>query len=241
MKSPSRAAREIAEWAMNFVILLFATTTIAQPFVVPTGSMENTVLVGDHLIVDKLAYAPPDSLARLILPYSDIKRGDVIVFRYPLNLRENYVKRVIGAPGDRVRIRGKQVFINGTPLEEPYKVVRSGFGAPYLDEFPSLPPALFPIYDRGADMLRDHVVGGELVVPAGSYFAMGDNRDNSSDSRFWGLVPRENIIGKPWIIFWSYDAPTDHLTGVVNAEHLKDLALNFFSKTRWDRTMRVVR
>ena len=224
---------------MNLVILLFATTTVAQPFVVPTGSMENTVLIGDHLIVDKLAYAPPDSLARLILPYSEVKRGDVIVFRYPLNLRENYVKRVIGVPGDRVRIRGKQVFVNGVPLEEPYKVVRSGFALPYLDEFPSQPP-LMRIYDRGEAMLRDHVVRGELVVPPGSYFAMGDNRDNSSDSRFWGLVPRENIIGKPWIIFWSYDAPTDDFTGVVNVDHVKDLALNFFTKTRWDRTLRVV-
>jgi signal peptidase I len=240
MKNSSRAAREIAEWAVNLVILLFATTTIAQPFVVPTGSMENTVLVGDHLLVDKLAYAPPDSLSRLILPYSEVKRGDVIVFRYPLNLRENYVKRVIGVPGDRVRIRAKQVFVNGRPLEEPYKVVRSGLGVPYLDEFPSQPPDLIHIYDRGEAMLRDDVVSGELVVPPGSYFAMGDNRDNSSDSRFWGLVPRENIIGKPWVIFWSYDAPTDDFTGVVNVDHVKDLALNFFTKTRWDRTLRVV-
>jgi signal peptidase I len=232
-------AREAAEWAVNLVILLFATTTIAQPFVVPTGSMEGTVLIGDHIVVDKLAYAPQGPVSKYILPYSPIRRGDIIVFRYPLNLNEHYVKRVIGLPGDRLKIVSKQVFINGSALSEPYTQHITPYLADYRDNFPAEPLPDLP--ERARDMLRDHVANGELVVPDGQYFAMGDNRDNSADSRFWGFVPRQNITGKPLVIFWSYDAPTDHLSEAVSLDHLKDLALNFFSKTRWSRTLQMVR
>ena len=240
MKKTSGAVREIAEWTINVLILLFATTTIAQPYVVPTGSMENTVLIGDHLIVDKMTCAPQGALGRSVLPHSEVKRGDIIVFRYPLNLKETYVKRVIGVPGDRVRLRAKQSFVNGQALAEPYKVTIPGAGVPYLDDFPAEPPALAPVAERALNMLRENVVNGELVVPPGSYFVLGDNRDNSADSRSWGLVPRENIVGKPWIVFWSYDAPTADFNGLFNLEHLKDLALNFFTKTRWSRTLKRV-
>ncbi|MBI1791093.1 MAG: signal peptidase I [Acidobacteria bacterium] len=234
-----RVAREVSEWAVNILILLFATTTIAQPFVVPTGSMENTVLIGDHLIVDKLAYSPPGAISRYILPYTPVKRGDIIVFRYPLNLKENYVKRVIGMPGDRLKIRDRQVYLNGAKIDEPYKRHIREWTDLYRDNFPTDPPPHLP--ERARAMLRDHVAGGELVVPPDHYFAMGDNRDNSADSRYWGLVPRENIVGKPLLIFWSYDAPTGELVDVINFDHLKDLALNFFVKTRWERTFRLVR
>lgn len=244
-KKPLRREKDsrhfLAEWAVTILILLFGTTTVLQAFVVPTGSMENTVLIGDHMFVDKLAYAPGGSFSRKLLPYQEVKRGDIIVFRYPLDLRQNYVKRVIGLPGDHIRIRDKRVEVNGRSVEEPYKVLIPAQTSSYLANFPQETPDVM-IYPRGAEMLRDHVVNGELVVPAAHYFAMGDNRDNSEDSRFWGLVPRENIVGKPAMIFWSYDAPTEHLVdGNLNPDHLIDLAQHFFTKTRWRRTFQFVR
>ena len=193
------------------------------------------MLIGDHLFVDRLAYAPAGELSAHLLPYQDVKRGDIIVFKYPLDIRQNYVKRVIGVPGDRIRIVNKVVHLNGSPLNEPYKILIPQQSSDYLNNFPQSPD--IAIEPRGIAMLRDHVRVGELVVPEGQYFAMGDNRDNSADSRFWGLVPRENIVGKPTMIWWSYDAPTEHLVdGNIHLDHLADLALNFFSKTRWRRT-----
>jgi signal peptidase I len=231
----------ISEWTVTILMLLFGTSTLLQAFVVPTGSMENTVLIGDHMIVDKLAYAPPGPISKHLLPYTPVKRGDIIVFRYPLDIQQNYVKRVIGIPGDRVHIVDKQVYVNGNAVTEPYKVLIPYQTSAYLNNFPQLVPDL-QIAPRALDMLRDNVVKGELVVPAGFYFAMGDNRDNSADSRFWGLVPRENIVGKPVMIFWSYDAPTDQLAdGNINVDHLLDLAQHFFTKTRWERTFRLVK
>ena len=231
----------ISEWTVTVLMLLFGTSTLLQAFVVPTGSMENTVLIGDHMIVDKLAFAPAGAISKYLLPYTPVKRGDVIVFRYPLDLSQNYVKRVIGVPGDRIHIVDKQVFVNGKVKTEPYKVVFADQASAYLNNFPQVTPDV-QIYPRGLDMLRDNVVKGELLVPAGFYFAMGDNRDNSADSRFWGLVPRENIVGKPVFIFWSYDAPTEQLAdGNINLDHMLDLAQHFFTKTRWERTFQRVR
>ena len=235
-----QARHGIAEWAVTALIFLFGTTTLLQAFVVPTGSMENTVLVGDHMFVDKLAYAPPGALASKLLPYTDVKRGDIIVFRYPVDIRETYVKRVIGIPGDRVHIVSKQVVVNGKALQEPYKVLLPSQTSGYLNNFPREPD--IAVFERATAMLQANVVNGELVVPPGQYFAMGDNRDNSADSRFWGLVPRENIIGKPIVIYWSYDAPTEHLAdGNLNVDHYLDLAAHFFTKTRWRRTLQLVR
>ncbi len=228
----------ISEWAINILILLFGTTTLVQAFIVPTPSMDTTVRVGDHLLVDKLSYAPAGLISRHLLPYTEPKRGDVIVFRYPMNIQENYVKRLIGVPGDHIRVVDKVVYLNGKPLQEPYTQHVSPAIEPYRDNFPSAPYG--PVYDRARTMLEQNVVNGEIVVPPDSYFAMGDNRDNSLDSRYWGFVPRENIIGKPLVIFWSYDAPTEDWVD-YNANHFIDLAKNFFSKTRWDRTLMLVR
>jgi signal peptidase I len=232
----------IAEWAVTILMLLFGTSTLLQAFVVPTGSMEKTVLIGDHLIVDKLAYAPAGPISKYFLPYTEVKRGDIIVFRYPLDISQNYVKRVIGVPGDHIHLEDETVFVNGKRMEEPYKVlIPGGQMSNYLKNFPRFAPDL-GIYERGKDMLAQYVQNGELVVPPGSYFAMGDNRDNSADSRFWGLVPRENIVGKPTIIFWSFDAPTEALAdGNLNVDHILDVVVHFFSKTRWDREFRLVR
>ena len=231
----------IAEWSFTILILLFATSTIAQPFVIPTSSMHNTLYTGDHLIVDKLAYAPPGAVSRHFLPYEDVKRGDIIVFKHPTLISVDYVKRVIGVPGDRIKLINKQVFLNGNALNEPY-AIHIDNSMNYRDNFPQGTPdyASDPkMAARASQMLREDVVNGELVVPPGNYFAMGDNRDNSLDSRYWGLVPRDNITGKPLIVFWSYDAPTEDLKD-YNLHHLFDLALHFFTKTRWDRTLKLV-
>jgi signal peptidase I len=228
----------ITEWALNILILLFGTTTLVQAFIVPTPSMDKTVMVGDHLLVDKLSYAPSDALSKHLLPYTEPKRGDIIVFRYPMDISQNYVKRCMGVPGDRLKVVDKEVWLNGHKLVEPY--VQHVFPRiePYRDNFPSDPYG--PVYDRARKMLAENVVNGEVVVPEGFYFAMGDNRDNSLDSRYWGFVPRENIIGKPLVIFWSYDAPTEDWVD-YNSNHFIDLAKNFFRKTRWDRTLKLVR
>jgi signal peptidase I len=228
----------IHEWSLNILILLFGTTTLVQAFIVPTGSMESTVLIGDHLLVDKLSYAPSGPISKYLLPYTEPKRGDVIVFRYPLDIRQNYVKRLMGLPGDHIRIVNKVVYLNGKPLQEPYTQHIDPRMEPFRANFPGEPVG--PVYDRAKEMLAQYVVNGELVVPPNSYFAMGDNRENSLDSRYWGLVPRENIIGKPLFIFWSYDAPTEELVGNAGSHYL-DLATNFFSKTRWNRTLKLVR
>ena len=230
----------IHEWTLNILILLFGTTTLVQAFIVPTPSMESTVMTGDHLLVDKLSYAPPGSIARYILPYTEPQRGDVIVFRYPMDISQNYVKRVMGVPGDHIRLVNKVVYLNGKPLlNEPYAQHIFPNPDPYRDNFPTAEPD-GPVYDRAKQMLAEHVQNGEVVVPPDSYFAMGDNRDNSLDSRYWGFVPRENIIGKPLLIFWSYDAPTADLVG-YSSDHFIDLAKNFFFKTRWDRELKLVR
>ena len=229
----------IAEWTVTILLLLFGTTTLVQAFVIPTGSMEDNLLVGDHLLVDKLAFAPPGPISKYLLPYTEVKRGDIIVFRYPVDIRQTFVKRVIGIPGDRIRVENKQVFRNGEKLNEPYKVHKANYLDPYRDNFPSQP--YHSLSDRAREMLERNVVNGEVVVPPQSYFAMGDNRDNSLDSRYWGFVPRENIIGKPLIIYWSYDTTTDRLADpTIGVDHIVDLFQHFFTKTRWNRTLQLI-
>lgn len=231
----------VAEWAITILILLFGTSTIAQPFVIPTSSMHNTLYTGDHLIVDKLAYAPPGAIGKYLLPYEQVKRGDIIVFKHPTLITVDYVKRVIGIPGDHIKLVNKQVFVNGKPLTEPYTIHQDN-SLNYRDNFPVGEPDYSgdpQMAARASEMLRDNVVNGELVVPPDNYFAMGDNRDNSLDSRYWGMVPRDNITGKPVIVFWSYDAPTEDLKD-YNLHHLLDLAQHFFTKTRWNRTLKLI-
>ncbi|MGH9627733.1 MAG: signal peptidase I [Bryobacteraceae bacterium] len=229
----------IAEWTVTILLLLFGTTTLVQAFVIPTGSMEDTLLVGDHLLVDKLAYAPPGPISQYLLPYNEIERGDIIVFRYPVDIRQTFVKRVIGLPGDHLRIQEKQVYINGKPLDEPYKFHKTDYTDAYRDNFPGQP--YMHLGEEALEMLQNHVQDGAVVVPPNSYFAMGDNRDNSLDSRYWGFVPRENIIGKPLIIYWSYNTTTDRLADPsIGLDHILDLAQHFFVKTRWTRTFKLI-
>jgi signal peptidase I len=242
IESPKQASPRgfIAEWTVTILLLLFGMTTLVQAFVIPTGSMEDTLLIGDHLLVDKLAYSPSGPISKHLLPYVPVKRGDIIVFRYPIDIRQTFVKRAMGIPGDRIRIENKQVYVNGVKLNEPYKYNKTDYIDSYRDNFPSEPNVHLPT--PAEDMLANHVKNGEVIVPPDSYFAMGDNRDSSLDSRYWGFVPRDNIIGKPLIIYWSYDAPTEALANPsIGLPHLKDVMLHFFSKTRWRRTFMLVR
>jgi signal peptidase I len=243
-------AREYFESLVITVILaLFGTTFIVQAFKIPTPSMEDNLLVGDHLLVNKFAFGARGSIADAILPFKDIHRGDVIVFKYPKDLTKHYVKRAIGLPGDRVKIVDKQVFVNGEALNEPYKIHKAPEGSyadPFRDFFPPKPHAarLYGLGDEDPYWYENFVKGDEIVVPAGQYFAMGDNRDNSADSRYWGFVPRELIVGKPLIIYWSYETDSDEYrrTEVSDrVQQFKDLFTNFFKKTRWSRTFQVIR
>jgi signal peptidase I len=230
----------IAEWTVTIILLLFGTTTLVQAFVIPSASMEDSLLIGDHVLVDKLTYSPAGAISKHLLPYRDVRRGDIIVFRYPLDIREDYVKRAIGVPGDHIRLVNKQVILNGKPINEPYVVHKTAYLDSYRDNFPTQPNA--PLPPSAMDMLEHHVENGEVVVPQGYVFAMGDNRDNSSDSRYWGFVPRENIVGTPLVIYWSFEAPTEDLTNPnIGFDHVVDVVAHFFTKTRWSRTFKLIR
>lgn len=243
---PAGKRNSVAEWAATILLLLFGTTTLAQAFVIPTGSMEDTLLIGDHLLVDKLAYAPDGSLTRYLLPYQEPKHGDIFVFQYPADIGLTLVKRLIGVPGDRLKIDRGVVYRNGIRLNEPYVYHKYAYD-PMLDNFPT--SCCRPVKEEVAqqaqqEMLARNVVAGEVIVPAHMYFAMGDNRDDSSDSRYWGFVPRENIIGEPFLIYWSYRASTEDLVGESAGSmltHFVDLGEHFFTRTRWERTFKLVR
>jgi len=243
-------AREYFESLIITVILaLFGTTFIIQAFKIPTPSMEDNLLVGDHLLVNKFAFGAAGSLFDPVLPLREIHRGDVIVFRYPKDLTKHYVKRTIGLPGDRIKIVNNAVFVNGAPLPEPYKMHKSLPGT-WVDPERNFPPkgrhdkTFRGCTGEDPEPYDQFVKGDELVVPPDHYFAMGDNRDNSCDSRVWGFVPRDFIVGKPLIIYWSYETGADDYrqTDVGNrVQQITDLVVNFFHKTRWSRTFKIIR
>jgi signal peptidase I len=228
----------VTEWAGTILIYLFATTTLVQAYVIPSGSMEGSLLIGDHVLVDRTAYADPGALGRHIMPYENVQRGDIIVFTYPEDTRVTYVKRVIGVPGDRIGMENGQVIRNGRRLVEPYTQHIATYPENYRDNFPQAPTT--STLPRGRDMLEHYVVDGELVVPPGMLFALGDNRENSEDSRYWGFVPRSYVIGKPLVVYWSFDAPGEDLKE-WSLGHVVDVATHFFTRTRWNRTFMVPR
>jgi signal peptidase I len=205
--------------------------------------MEKTLLIGDHLLVNKVAYS--NSISRFgnfLLPQVAIKRGMIVTFKAPPDMEKEYVKRVIGMPGDRLRISNKKVFINGRRTAEPYTVFKSeDYGADfpprnYYDWYFQFPTAL-----RQVQKNVDGTI--EYIVPQRHYFCMGDNRDNSFDSRFWGPVPFEYIVGKPWRIYWSYESDSEEYLTTGFIYKIKDLALtvvHFFTKTRWSRTVKAI-
>ena len=234
-------AREYLESLVVTVILaLFGTTFILQAFKIPSSSMEDTLLIGDHLMVDKVSYAP--SRWGRVLPYLPVERDHIIVFRYPLEPGTYFVKRVIGVPGDRIHLQEKKVYRNGVALEEPFAVHKSYRVEAFRDDFPSLPSS--PAYPSWADQLPEYIKDGEVVVPPDYYFVMGDNRDFSSDSRYWGFVPRENIVGNPLVIYWSFETTSEEYRRTGVADYLGrwfDIAIHFPAKVRWRRVLHLVR
>jgi signal peptidase I len=233
------------------VIGLFILTFLAQNFVIPSGSMENTLLVGDHLVVDRITLAPPAKWMPLV-HYREPKHNDIIVFIKPVpddvDGKPQYlylVKRLIGLPGDHIHLQDGIVYINGVAQAQPKDVKDlpplAGEKV-YLDDFPTIPPAQNSsggVTEEWAVESGGDIVNGDLIVPQGKFFMMGDNRHNSLDSRYWGFVPRENIVGRPLFNYWSFETSEEQYeqTGIGNnIAWLAHVALHFFSDTRWSRT-----
>jgi signal peptidase I len=244
----------IASVCSVLVIGLFILTFLGQNFVIPSGSMEKTLLVGDHLVVDRITLAPPANWMPLV-HYREPKHGDIVVFLKPVadpdpvDGSPTYpflVKRLIGVPGDHIHLSNGIVILNGVAQTPPADSQQgpTGFGE-FLDQFPSTPPSPeIGATEAWSVDFPNHIQNGDLVVPPGHYFMMGDNRHNSLDSRYWGFVPRENIIGRPLFNYWSFKTPEDQYeqTGIGNSiSWMAHVALHFFSDTRWKRTFHVVR
>jgi signal peptidase I len=233
----------IASMAGVLVVGLFIITFCLQAFEIPSSSMENTLLIGDHVFVDRVVVAPPTRWIGPVVPYRSVRDGDIIVFLSPAEPGLYVVKRIIGVPGDRIRLRDGVVYRNGQPLKEPY-VVRNGTYDPYRDNFPDVAPSDGVITPEWRLTLDSHIVNGELVVPPDRYFAMGDNRDVSYDSRYWGFIPRENVIGRPVFIYWSFETPPNQYTKTGLGDRLAFVSrviVHFFDMTRWRRMFMVVR
>ena len=243
----STSVREYIESLLVTVILaLFGTTFVVQAFKIPSQSMEGTLLVGDHLLVNKFIFGGRDSWYEKLLPYRSVRRGDIIVFKFPFQDHPHYVKRVIGVPGDRIKIVDQRVYRNGQQLNESY--VNHDSAAPYDPFLYNFPPAshddlISSMQPEWADQIFTYVQNGELIVPPGNYFAMGDNRDHSWDSRYWGFVNREAIMGGPVVIYWSVQSSEDEYSersfggGLVSI--LRTL-IEIPTRTRWNRMLRTV-
>jgi signal peptidase I len=202
----AKAVRGLAVALGMLLICLMASAPFVHAYVINGTSMKASLQLGDHLIIHNLG------------PDAAIERDEMIVLRSPLDSKQVFVKRVIGLPGDRIRLSNKQVIRNGRRLLEPYALHVTSYTEAFRDNFPGTPNVTLP--EGGPDMLEHHVVNGEVVVPPGTLFVLGDNRDDSLDSRYWGFLPRPNVVGRPLFIYWSYDATT--------------------GKTRWNRTMKVL-
>ena len=230
--------------AETVVIAVFAVTFLVQAFTIPSESMEQTLLIGDYLLVDKFCFGGSAGWNRL-MPYRKIQRGDIIVFHYPVNPAQDFVKRVIGLPGDRLRITNKRVSVNGVPLVEPYVQYITTLRNLYLDDFPQTNSPALEVDAKWWKEMPKLVEDHQLIIPEGQYFVLGDNRDDSRDSRYWGFVPRENIIGRPLLIYWSSGGLTNDLPGSPTVGdrlyHLAYAVTHVFQITRWERTFRLVR
>jgi signal peptidase I len=226
------------------VVAIFVITFMVQAFQIPSESMEDTLLIGDYLLVDKLRYGG-GRFSDHIIPYQPVRHGDIIVFKYPLDPRQYFVKRVIATPGDRVKLVNRSVYVNGIYQKEPYVRYNGPPEDAFRDQFPRV---MIPVPDVDSGwwlQLKKLVEDGELIVPEDSYFVMGDNRDDSRDSRYWGFVPRENIVGRPLLIYWSVrDTDPDLPVSPTPSDKLIHFAYaltHIFQITRWDRTLRLVK
>ena len=237
----------LASLAAVLVTGLFIITFVVQAFEIPSSSMEETLLIGDHVFVNRIQFAPKSSWVGPLLPYRDVHFQDIVVFLHPDPQQAGIyvVKRIIGVPGDRIHLRNGVVYRNGVALNEPYILHDADRLDPYRNDFPAVPPT-----DDGnisANWMVDlpsYIKGDDIVVPPGHYFAMGDHRGVSLDSRYWGFIPKENIIGRPMFIYWSFETPADQYQKTSWVERVKFLGtvvLHFFDETRWRRTLRVVR
>ena len=230
MSTRKSTAREYFESiAIAVILALFIRTFVVQAFKIPTGSMENNLLIGDHLLVNKFVYGSTASpLERAVLPMRVIGRGDVVVFKFPQEPDRDFIKRVIGLPGETLEVRNKKVYINGTPLDEPY--------VHFL-----IPPSAEGQEVAASDVRESY---GPVTVPADQYFVMGDNRDNSQDSRWWGYLPRDLVKGKALMIYWSFDSDrTDYQDEGLGAtvRGIADVVTGFFTRTRWERILHQIR
>jgi signal peptidase I len=237
------SAEFIASIAIILVVGLFIITFTLQAFTIPSSSMENTLLIGDHVFVDRILLAPATKWIGKLIPYREPRHGDVFVFLHPATPGLYVVKRVMGLPGDRLHLQDGVLYRNGEKLNEPY-VVRKGDYVPYRDNFPTVQPNEFEeVTPEWRDDLASHIQNGELVVPPGHIFAMGDNRDVSLDSRYWGFVPFENVIGRPMFIYWSFVTPRDEYERQGIGDRIAwlfNIILHFFDQTRWSRMFHVV-
>jgi signal peptidase I len=242
--------RTAGGWAesVNFVagaivIAIFVVTFVVQAFQIPSESMENTLLIGDYLLVDKLHFGS-GSFWGAIMPYRGVKRGDIVVFHYPVHPSEHFVKRVVAVPGDRLRLINRRVCVNGNLVPEPYVHYSRPHDA-FRDEFPRLDMAVVPSLNGSWWVQMQKLVeDNQLIVPEGEYFVMGDNRDDSLDSRYWGFVPQENIVGRPLLIYWSMRSADPAPDGTTVGDKLYRFlyAMGHIAQiTRWDRTLRLVR
>jgi len=236
----------LASLAGVLVTGLFIITFVLQAFEIPSSSMEDTLLIGDHVFVNREQFAPPTRWMGPLVPYRDVRRDEIAVFMSPEQPGLFLVKRIIGTPGDRIHLRDDIVYRNGEKLVEPFVRHKREEHNLYTDNFPAvLPSEAYGVRnEKWAQELPSHIQGEDIVVPPDSYFAMGDNRDVSYDSRFWGFVPRANIIGRPMFIYWSFETPDNQYEMRSMGDRLGFLAhiiIHFFDETRWSRTFRIVR
>ncbi len=242
----------LASLAAVLVTGLFIITFIVQAFEIPSSSMEETLLIGDHVFVNRIQFAPKSSWIGPLMPYRDVHFRDIVVFLHPQEPGLYVVKRIIGLPGDRIHLRDGVVYRNGTALDEPY-VDHDRDNPPevplssrlYRNNFPSLAPSdEYGAYPNWIVDLHSYIQGDDIVVPPEHYFAMGDHRGVSLDSRYWGFIPKENIIGRPMFIYWSFETPEDQYRKTAWGDRLLFLGkvvLHFFDETRWRRTLQAVR
>jgi signal peptidase I len=238
----------LASLAAVLVTGLFIITFAVQAFEIPSSSMENTLLIGDHVFVNRIKFAPKTSWVGPLIPYRDVKFQDIVVFLHPDPQQAGtyVVKRIIGLPGDRIHLRNGVVYRNGVALNEPY-IDNDRFNPmdTYRNDFPAVPPS--DNDDLSANWMVDlpqYIQDGDLVVPPDHYFAMGDHRAVSLDSRYWGFIPRKNIIGNPMFIYWSFETPEDQYRKTSWGDRVTFLGkviIHFFDETRWKRTFKVVR